>query len=102
MLQNVISGGIALAVPSGILAEYEDVLTRPRLKLDLGAVGRLLQTIRAVAIVVEPAFALRISTDDADNRFLECAEAAFPRRWKATLIVSSRELLDVLARAAGR
>lgn len=112
LLQNVLSGRLAVAVSAAILAEYEDVLTRPKLNLDLGATRRLLQTMRAVAIVVEPAFALRVSTDDADNRFLECAEAAganflvtgnrrhFPRRWKTTFVVSSRELLAVLDRAA--
>jgi predicted nucleic acid-binding protein len=48
------------------------------------------------------------STDDADNRFLECAEAAgadflvtgnkrhFPRLWEKTQVVNARELLGLI------
>ena len=46
------------------------------------------------------------SVDDADNRFLECAEAAhvdflvtgnkrhFPKRWNETRVVNARELVE--------
>jgi len=48
------------------------------------------------------------STHDADNRFLECAEAAgadflvtgnkrhFPKRWKKTQVVNARELMGMI------
>lgn len=48
------------------------------------------------------------SVDDADNRFLECAEAAradflvtgnkrhFPKRWNETQVVNARELVEMI------
>ncbi len=50
-----------------------------------------------------------ISPDPADNRFLECAEAAqadylvtgnkrhFPERWGKTVVVNARELLEMIS-----
>lgn len=105
VLQLVISGRMTMCATPAILLEYMDVLARPKLGLDQRKVRRLLDAIRAVAVVVKPSFTLSVSDDDADNRFLECAEALeadflvtgnrrhFPRQWKTTRIVTSRELL---------
>jgi predicted nucleic acid-binding protein len=50
------------------------------------------------------------SSDESDNRFLECAEAAqadylvsgntrhFPKKWKQTSIVTPRQLIQALKR----
>jgi predicted nucleic acid-binding protein len=51
---------------------------------------------------------LAVSPDERDNRFLECAESAgadflvtgnrrhFPKVWKTTRIVSTRELVEAV------
>jgi putative PIN family toxin of toxin-antitoxin system len=67
---------IALSVSPSVLAEYQEVLYRPRLKLQPRHIEAALGAIRKVANLVEPTVALSISTHESDNRFLECAEAA--------------------------
>jgi predicted nucleic acid-binding protein len=64
--------------------------------------------IRRASVLVRPAHLVSESTHDADNRFLECAEAAgadflvtgnkrhFPRRWEKTQFVNARELLGMV------
>jgi putative PIN family toxin of toxin-antitoxin system len=96
---------IRLYVSEPILEEYERVLRYPRLKLDRKEVGYLLARLRRSCVLVRPVHTVSISVDDADNRFLECAEAAnaeflvtgnrrhFPQRWRATEVVNARELL---------
>ncbi len=97
-----------ICVSAEVLAEYEDVLGRPELKLRSGEVDAAMRQIKAIAHVVEPARRLRISTDDADNRFYECAEAAaadylvtgnrrhFKHDLPPTKIVDVRQFLRVL------
>jgi uncharacterized protein len=60
-------------------------------------------------IWVKPSRRLKVTSDPDDNIFLECGEAAradyliagnlrhFPRFWKQTKIVSSREFLDLVS-----
>jgi predicted nucleic acid-binding protein len=67
-----------------------------------------LQLITAHAEMITPTRALSVSPDEADNRFLECAEEAeadylvtgnkrhFPKRWKTTRVVSARDLLELI------
>jgi hypothetical protein len=59
-----------------VLAEYDEVLRRPRLKLQQRQIDEALAAIRKVANLVAPAQTLSVSADESDNRFLECAEAA--------------------------
>jgi predicted nucleic acid-binding protein len=49
----------------GVLAEYEDVIRRPRFTRDATVIERTLQATHADAC-----------SDPGDNMFLECAEAA--------------------------
>jgi predicted nucleic acid-binding protein len=61
------------------------------------------------AHVVKPSRRLKVTSDPDDNIFLECAAAAradylitgnlrhFPRFWKQTKAVSSREFLDLVS-----
>src|ERR1035437_4979622 len=58
-----------------ILGEYERVLLYPRLKFDAREVARFLAILRKSARMVTPARTITESVDEADNRFLECAEA---------------------------
>ena len=88
-----------------VLAEYEDVLHRARLKLSAARVEAALEAIRRSSKLVEPALTITWSKDTSDNRLLECAETAvadylvtgnlkhFPREWKTTKIVTAREFL---------
>jgi putative PIN family toxin of toxin-antitoxin system len=69
-------GDIALYVSPPVLARYEDVLRRPRFKLQPHRIDTALQAIRKVGHLVEPVNTIAISTHEADNRFLACAEAA--------------------------
>lgn len=76
VLDLVVEGQVRPCVSPAILAEYESVLKRPRLRLEPRAVRRMLKAVISVALIVEPEMAVHASPDDADNRFLECAEAA--------------------------
>jgi uncharacterized protein len=96
-------------VSEAIVAEYALVLTRPELKIRRSLRQQLLQLIKNHARVVVPSRIAQITSDPADNIFLECADAAradylltgnqrhFPKFWKNTKIISSREFLSVIA-----
>ncbi len=98
-----------LYVSRPILGEYGRVLARPGLQLRKGLRQQLLQLIENRSYVVNPAFRLEVASDPADNMFLECADAArtdylvtgnqkhFPRFWKKTTIINSREFISLAA-----
>lgn len=109
VLLLALRGPNALYVSQPVLAEYDEVLRRPRLKLQPRQIDEALAAIRKVAKLVAPAQTLSVSADESDNRFLECAEAAeadylvtgntrhFPHIYKTTKIVTGRQFLDMLA-----
>ncbi len=88
--------------------EYEQVLLYPRLKFVPKEIARFLARLRSRSLLVAPTNTVSASTDDPDNRFLECAQAAgadflvtgnkrrFPKRWKTTQVVNTRELLGMI------
>jgi putative PIN family toxin of toxin-antitoxin system len=98
-----------LYVSSAILAEYRDVLSRPELQIRKGLRLQLLEQIRQRAHLVVPHGRLQVSADPDDNIFLECADAAradylvtgnqrhFPRFWKKTKVINSREFITLAA-----
>ena len=108
VLLLALRGMVVLCVSSEVLAEYEKVLYRAKLKLNPERVRQVLRQIRAVGALVEPPDTRSISPDEPDNRFLECAEAGradflvtgnkrhFPTHWKSTTIVNARELLELI------
>ena len=97
-----------LYVSTPILAEYRDVLSRPELQIRKGLRQQLLQLIRRRSHAVTPQRRLQVTSDPGDNIFLECADAAradylvtgntrhFPRFWKKTKIITSREFLSLV------
>lgn len=97
-----------LYVSAAILAEYRDVLSRPELEIRKGLRNQLLQIIQDRSHTVTRARRLQVTSDPGDNIFLECADAAradylvtgnarhFPRFWKKTKIITSREFLSVV------
>ena len=76
ILLLALRGEIALYISPPVLAEYEEVLRRPRLKLQPRHIEAALGSIRKIARLAEPTQTLSISTHASDNRFRECAEAA--------------------------
>jgi uncharacterized protein len=98
-----------LYVPQPILAEYAQVLARPELGIRKGLRQQLLQLIKNHAYTIAPSRRLEVTRDVDDNKFLECADAAradylvtgnqkhFPRFWKQTKIISSREFIGLIA-----
>jgi putative PIN family toxin of toxin-antitoxin system len=98
-----------LYVSAPIVEEYRAVLSRPEFRIRKGLRRQFLQLIERNAHLVAPSRRLQITTDVADNMFLECADAArvdylitgnlrhFPRYWKRTKIITSREFLNLTA-----
>jgi uncharacterized protein len=96
-------------VSTPILSEYALVLSRPELKIRKNLRRQLLQLIKNHARIVPPSRLAQITSDPADNIFVECADAAradylvtgnqrhFPKFWKNTKIISSSEFLSVIA-----
>jgi uncharacterized protein len=107
----VLNRKVQLWVSIPVLEEYERVLRYPKLKFIPKEVTAFLARLRLSSELVTPARSISESTDEADNRFLECAEAAFadylvtgnkrhfPKRWKTTVVVNARELLGLIGNA---
>jgi len=96
-------------VSDAIVSEYAMVLARPELKIRRNLRHQLLQVIKHHTRVVSPARLAQVTSDPADNMFVECADAAradylvtgnqrhFPKFWKKTKMITSREFLSVIA-----
>jgi len=92
-----------------ILSEYSLVLARRELKIGKGVRAQLLQLIKNRSRSISPVRRLNVTSDPEDNKFLECADAAradylvtgnqrhFPKFWKTTKIVSSRDFIALVA-----
>jgi putative PIN family toxin of toxin-antitoxin system len=90
-----------------ILKEYADVLSRPELAIRKGIRQQLLQLVKNHSHIVTPSRRLEVSPDPDDNMFLECADTAradylitgnqrhFPRFWKKTKIITTREFISL-------
>ncbi len=110
----VLSGDVQLCVSDAILAEYDEVIRRPRFKRSADVIEGTLQSIRKLGHWVTPSVRVEECTDPDDNMFLECAQDAeadyvvtgnqrhFPERWKKTKVVSARELIEILMLKRGR
>ena len=98
-----------LYVTDAILTEYREVLARPELRIRKGLRLQLLQLIKNHAQVVKPTRPLQVAKDPSDDKFLECADAAradylvtgnqrhFPKFWKKTKVITSREFIGIVA-----
>lgn len=98
-----------LYVSEAIVAEYREVLARPELKIRKGLRQQLLALIKNQAQIVKPARSLQVAKDPDDDKFLECADAAradylvtgnqrhFPKFWKKTKVITSREFISIVA-----
>ena len=109
VLRLAFAKAFALYVSEPILAEYELLLHRVKFSFDQRRIEQSLARINQVGIVVKPTQTIAVSPDEPDNRFLECAEEAqadylvtgnerhFPKRWKATRVVNTREFLELIS-----
>src|SRR5215813_7538044 len=96
-------------VSDPIVSEYVTVLARPELKIRKSLRQQFLQLIKNYAHIVTLSRLVQVTSDPADNIFIECADRAradylitgnqrhFPKFWKNTKIISSSELLSVIA-----
>jgi putative PIN family toxin of toxin-antitoxin system len=109
VLLFALHGSIALYVSQPILAEYQRVLYKPKLKFDSRRVEAVLADIGKAGHLVHPKHTLTDATHEPDNRFLECAAVAradflvtgnkrhFPKDWRPSKIVNAREFIDQTA-----
>lgn len=107
-LRLALTGHFAMYISEPILAEYEGVLFRKKFRASSERVEYFLSQLREASAIVQPHRRLAVSPNAADNRFLECADAAgadylitgnkrhFPKRWGKTKIVNARELLEII------
>lgn len=98
-----------LYITPAILEEYADVLARRELRIRKGVRLQLLQMIRNRCVSVVPRRRIEATSDPDDNIFIECADAAradylitgnqrhFPRFWKGTKVITSREFIEIAA-----
>jgi putative PIN family toxin of toxin-antitoxin system len=98
-----------LYVSADILSEYRMVLSRREFDIRKGLRQQFLQRIKDRSYLVSPARQIHVTSDPDDNIFLECADAAradylvtgnqrhFPRFWKQTKVVTSREFITMIA-----
>jgi putative PIN family toxin of toxin-antitoxin system len=98
-----------LYVSNAILTEYQDVLSRPEFQIRKSLRQQFLDMIRKRAHLVNPVRAIQVANDPEDDKFIECADAAradylvtgnmrhFPKFWKNTKVVTSREFLSLMA-----
>lgn len=103
-----LGGSIQMCVSGRVYAEYEDVISRPRLQRSEDIIASTLLAIREQGFWVGPTEQVRVCSDPDDDVFLECAQAAradylvtgnlrhFPAAWAGTRIVTPRWLLDSL------
>ena len=92
-----------------ILAEYRGVISRPELHIRRGLQLQLLQLIKIHSHIVQPTRLLHATIDPEDSKFIECADVAradylvtgnlrhFPKFWKKTKVITSREFISLVA-----
>ncbi len=107
MVNLAIAGKITACVSAEILAEYRDVLSRPKLSGISGRAVELLAALERAAFTLETTSRVQASIDEDDNRFLECAEAAgaeflitgnlrhYPENWAGTRIINARTFVSL-------
>lgn len=114
LVAAALGGLLQWCASNAILTEYEAVLRRGKFSLKSRWIDQHLADIQRVAILVAPFRFINKSTDDPNNRFLECADTAkadflvtgntrhFPSEWNATIIVTPRAFIDLLRKQAER
>lgn len=96
-------------ISSDILAEYQDVLNRPKFKIKPEDIQKITALIKTRAVLLTPVSRIDVCSDSQDNKFLECAQEGradylitgnkrhFPKFWKNTKVINARELIEAAA-----
>ena len=96
------------ATSAATIEEYRAVLSRAKFNFSQAKVVEILRVFSRRGVYVTPSRALSVSPHEADNRFLECAEAAradflitgnlrhFPESHGPTRILNARAFLDLV------
>jgi putative PIN family toxin of toxin-antitoxin system len=69
-------GSVRIFLSPEILAEYKDVLKRPKFGFNPDTVNTFLHDLENAAIMVYPTKRVSLALDEPDNRILECAQKA--------------------------
>lgn len=97
-----------LCVSQEVLSEYREVLARPKFSRQSERIKTLLDGIEEISELVAPRQRLALSSDEEDNRLLECAQVGkadflvtgnrkhFPDHVDDARIVTPREFLTEL------
>ena len=108
VLDLVIERRLIWCVSEDVLAEYAEVLRRPKFRHVEPARIHLALALAGSGQVTQVSERIRHSPDESDNRFYECANAAradylvtgnrkhFPKDLPPTKIVNARQLLAAL------
>lgn len=108
VLKCAVEGKVLWCVSPAVLAEYSDVLHRPKFSCIPREYIDAFLMLAARAELVSPKERASVSPHEPDNRFLECAEAAaasylitgnlrhFPSRHEAIEIVTAPSFLAIL------
>lgn len=75
LLDLVLDGGVLLVISPAILAEYRDVLRRPRFALDGSHIDTLMDTLSGIALAVAPRPWSKPLPDRDDEVFIASAAA---------------------------
>lgn len=105
-----LSSAFTLVVSAPLLDEYEEVLKRPRFKLDPTAIDELLELVRAAAVSVKPTpLPQDVVSDPDDQMVLETAVAGkalflvtgnrkdFPESYRGTQVLAPTQFLGQAA-----
>jgi len=113
ILDLALSGQFTLIVSDALLAEYDEVLRRPRFRLGLRKIERAMQEIRRAALHINPHAQVRAARDPDDDMILECALAGgadyvetgntrhFPAEFQSIRIIPPKRFLVLLAAQVG-
>ena len=108
IVELALLGYFTLCISQEVLSEYQEVLARPKFSRELERIKTVLEGIEETSAVIVPRQRLTLSSDEEDNRLLECAQAAkadflvtgnrkhFPGRMDEVRILSPREFLTEL------
>ncbi len=106
VLDLALARKLQLFLSDEILGEYEGVLARAAFKLSPDKVAVSMRLLEKAATMVYPQKKITAAKDPDDNKFLECAAESqaeylvtgnkkhFPKQWRQTRIVNTRELLQ--------
>ncbi|MHB8126887.1 MAG: putative toxin-antitoxin system toxin component, PIN family [Desulfitobacteriaceae bacterium] len=104
VFDHVLNGNVIMCYDSRIIAEYQEVLLRPKFDFNKKAVRQVIDFIVHSGISIVPAPISEAFEDEDDNKFYEVAKSAkaylvtgnakhFP---KEPLVVTTQEVLSIV------